>query len=103
MEFNTKYILPQFFQNLTKIRDETFKKSTIQYAFDKSRMWPINAQKYVKKLKVLNLNIEKKILIEPTLPQPWVNSKTLDKLEIEMDKWHEKMLRQIDWSDSARP
>lgn len=44
LEFNTKYSLSRFLGDLTKIRDHTFKKSTIQHAFKKLGMWPLNAQ-----------------------------------------------------------
>ena len=35
-EFNVEYTITRFCQDLTKIRDNTFKKSTIQSAFEKS-------------------------------------------------------------------
>jgi hypothetical protein len=43
-----KYSLTQFLRDLTKIRNETFKSSTIRHAFEKSEMWSINSKTCIK-------------------------------------------------------
>lgn len=51
-EFNLKYVLPRFLDDLTKIQDNIFKNDTIQHAFKKSGMWPPSATKCIEQLKV---------------------------------------------------
>lgn len=58
LEFSTEFTLLRFLGDLTKIRDNTFEKSTIRRAFEKSGMWPISAAKCVEQLKILTPNIE---------------------------------------------
>lgn len=45
-EFSTEYTMSRFLGDLTKIRDETFKPSTIQHALEKSGIYTPNASKY---------------------------------------------------------
>ena len=52
LEFSTKYRLTCFFKDLTKIWDNTFQKKTIKHAFEKSSMWPIDANKCVEQFKI---------------------------------------------------
>ena len=49
-----EYFVPHFLQNLIKIRNSTFKSTTIQHAFEKSEMWPVNAKLCIKQLKIFN-------------------------------------------------
>ena len=49
-----EYSLTQFLKDLTKIRNNTFKASTIQNAFEKSGMWPVNSKVFIKQLKTFN-------------------------------------------------
>ena len=49
-----EYSLMQFLKDLTKIRNNTFKASTIQNAFEKSGMWPVNSKVCIKQLKTFN-------------------------------------------------
>lgn len=51
LEFNIEYKLTRFLEDLTKIRDNTFKEDTIQHAFNKSGMWPIDPDTCVQQLK----------------------------------------------------
>ena len=51
LEFNVEYTLQRFLADLTKIRDNTFKKCTIRSAFEKSGMWPVNAKNCISLLK----------------------------------------------------
>ena len=41
-EFHLEYSMVRFCEDLTKIRNHTFKKSTIKSAFEKSGMFPID-------------------------------------------------------------
>ena len=66
-------------------------------------MWPINAQKCIEQLKVFNFNIEKEESIKPSLPQSWVYLTILDEFESEIDIWHDKMKKQMNWSDLVQP
>ena len=50
-EFNVEYTITRICQDFTKIRDNTFKKSTIQSAIEKSEMWPISEKKCTEQLK----------------------------------------------------
>ena len=45
------YDMQAFLRDLTSIREETFKKSTIRSAFKKSGIWPISEQKCLEQLK----------------------------------------------------
>ena len=46
-----EYTVTSFFRDLAGIREKTMKKGTIQGAFRKSGMWPINWQKALEKMK----------------------------------------------------
>jgi hypothetical protein len=46
------YNVASFFRDLTEIRENTFKKGTIQGAFREARMWPINSKEAIKKMKI---------------------------------------------------
>jgi hypothetical protein len=60
------YNVASFFRDIGDIRKETFKKGTIQGAFRKSGMWPINVEAAIQKMKIYSPpELEKE---EPTLP-----------------------------------
>lgn len=107
MEFNTEYALSQFFGDLTKIRDNTFKRTTIQHAFKKSGMWPLNAARCIKKLKTYRPDIERKpetiITSEPALLSPRVQPTTTAEVDIGFQTWKEKIQRKMPWSDPIEP
>jgi hypothetical protein len=46
------YNITSFMQDLTKIRAETFKKSTIYTAFQNAGIWPISSKTAIAKMKV---------------------------------------------------
>ena len=50
-ESYVEYSIVQFLRDLTKIRNNTFKESTIRHAFEAPGMWPINASKCIEKMK----------------------------------------------------
>ena len=108
LEFNLEYKLTQFFEDYTKIRDNTFKKSTIQHAFKKSRMWSINPDTCIQQLKTfaplpsqdssgLSENID-----STSFPAPLslkVQPMSLTQVESGLSEWQEKIQQEIDWSD----
>ena len=49
------YNIASFMQNLHKIKAETFKKSTIHFAFEKARIWLISCKTAIAKIKVYSL------------------------------------------------
>jgi hypothetical protein len=53
-----KYSIGQFLNDLTKIRNNTFKASIIRHAFEKSGMWPISEKQCIKQLKHFNKYVE---------------------------------------------
>ncbi|MCJ1465375.1 hypothetical protein MMC07_003993 [Pseudocyphellaria aurata] len=55
LEFSIEYKLTHFLGDLTKIRDNTFKKTTIRHAFEKSSMWPMDLDRFVKQPKTFSL------------------------------------------------
>jgi hypothetical protein len=46
------YNIASFFRDLTEIRENTFKRGTIQGAFRQAGMWPIDSKEAIKKMKV---------------------------------------------------
>jgi hypothetical protein len=53
-----KYSIEQFLNDLTKIRNNTFKASIIRHAFEKSGMWPVSEKQCIKQLKHFNKHVE---------------------------------------------
>ena len=100
-EFNVEYTVTRFCQDLTKIRDNTFKKSTIQSAFEKSGIWPINEKKCTEQLKkfVPSQN-ENNSSSFPTLPR--VQPKTVDDVERGLLEWLPKIRDNTQWGDPVR-
>ena len=62
------YDLPLFMRDLTKIRDQTFKESTITSAFRKAGIWPISCNTALEKLHTYS---------QPTPTQPTQPTPTL--------------------------
>jgi hypothetical protein len=53
-----KYSIEQFLNDLTKIRNNTFKASIIRHVFEKFEMWSINEKQCIKQLKHFNKHVE---------------------------------------------
>jgi hypothetical protein len=53
-----KYSIEQFLNNLTKIKNNTFKASIIRHVFEKFEMWSINEKQCIKQLKHFNKHVE---------------------------------------------
>ena len=54
-------------------------------------------------LKFSILILKEKYLLSLFLPQPRVNPATLDEFETGLEEWHNKMQKQMDWTDPAQP
>ena len=61
-----EYDIQSFLQDLSTIQENIFKKRTIQHAFRKSGMWPIDTKQCLKQLKTFN-SPSKSNNDEPTL------------------------------------
>jgi hypothetical protein len=72
-----EYSLGQFLNDLTKIRNNTFKASIIRHAFEKSGMWPVDQKQCIKQLKRFNKQSE------PTLPTLSLLRQTRDLTDIQ--------------------
>ncbi len=53
-----KYSIEQFLNDLTKIRNNTFKASIIRHAFEKFEMWSISEKQCIKQLKHFNKHVD---------------------------------------------
>ncbi len=53
-----KHSIEQFLNDLTKIRNNTFKTSIIRHVFEKFEMWSINENQCIKQLKHFNKHVE---------------------------------------------
>lgn len=99
-EVDVEYTVTGLFADLTKIRDSTFKKSTIRQAFEKSGMWPLNAINCIQQHEISNPDIQKKAITEPTLStQPRIHPKTPKDMEKGLEEWCEKVQRGTSASD----
>ena len=101
-EFSLDYSLTHFLDDLTKIRDHTFKVDTIKHAFKKSGMCPPNAKECIKQLKIFKPQKAQKASKEPCLPAHIHPRNSADVGE-GVRHWCDKMSKDILWSDDARP
>ncbi|MCJ1360539.1 MAG: hypothetical protein MMC33_010547 [Icmadophila ericetorum] len=97
----------RFLNDLTKIRDNTFKKDTIRHAFRKSGMWPIDASQCISQLKIFNPDLKKKKReAEDDLPlpeMPRTNPSDPTQVIDGLKEWLPKIQRTTEWSDPIRP
>jgi hypothetical protein len=71
------YNIASFFRDLDGIRDDTFKKGTIQGAFRKAGIWPINVHQAIEKMKVYQPPEAPKSPILPQLtPRKFVDAES---------------------------
>ena len=120
-EFNTEYSLVRFCQDLTKIRNNTFKASTIRSAFKKAGMWPVNSSlciEQVKKFAAPDVDDpvhmlhgqQRKPRIERTTTEtslllpilPRVQPQTFHDVQQGLAEWLPKVQNTL-WSDPSRP
>ena len=97
-----EYSINRFLKDLTKIRNNTFKNSTIRHAFRDSGMWPVSVNACLKKMKTYTPNPpEDESPSLPTLPRHSHPQQVAD-IEFELKKWGSKIKRRIEWSDPVR-
>ena len=106
-EFDISYSISRFCHDLTKIRDCTFKRSTIKSAFQKSGMWPIDSTKCISQLKKFVPRSESQLsrspLSQPSLDTlPRIQPQTLHEVERGLIEWKEKIQDRTQWSDPIR-
>ncbi|RFU26737.1 hypothetical protein B7463_g9604, partial [Scytalidium lignicola] len=66
-----EYTMASFFRDLPDIREKTFKKSTIQHAFKKASMWPVDQEAtFALMKKYMKSEPKKEVVIKPELPKP---------------------------------
>ena len=107
LQFNVEHTLQRFLADLTKIRDNTFKKCTIRSAFEKSGTWPVNAKNCISLLKTFKppdaqekLHNKEK---ETTLSiLPHIRPTSSMDVEIGLQTWQKKLQQEMLWSDPAR-
>ncbi len=94
-----EYSIEQFLNDLTKIRNNTFKASIIRHVFEKSEMWSISEKQCIKQLKHFNKHVETTKLTLSLLRQ------THDLIDIQHElknQWDFKIADNMQWSDLVR-
>ena len=105
VEFHVDYPMARFCQDLTWIRDNTFKKSTILSAWAASGMYPIKSSRCISQLRkfvpsIMETASSTSLSKEPTLPR--IQPTTLKDVEHGLDQWSSKIHATMQWSDPAR-
>ena len=114
-EFNLEYFMARFCQDLIEIRINTFKKSTIQSAFEKCGMYPPDSTKCIALFqKFVPTGLEKRSrkngpsfsavrsALITDLELPRLRPTTLHEVEVGLDRWKSKIDASMQWSDPLR-
>jgi hypothetical protein len=94
-----KYSIGQFLNDLTKIRNNTFKASIIRHVFEKFGMWSISEKQCIRQLKHFNKHVETTELTLSLLRQTHDLTDIQHGLE---NHWGLKIADNMQWSDSVR-
>jgi hypothetical protein len=88
-ELDVEYDLRSFMRDFTQIREQTFKESTILYAFQKARIWPISCTTALKKLRTYSQPTSTPINLplRPSTPKP----STFKGVEEGLQRWKERV------------
>ncbi len=98
-----EYSIDQFLNDLIKIRNNTFKASTIRHAFEKSGMWPVNEQECIKQLKHFDSkHSPNSKSTEATLPLLRQTHELADMERALENHWAPKIAKNMQWSDPIR-
>lgn len=102
-EFFIEYSMSRFLNDLTWIRNQTFKKDTIRFAFEKCDMWSFDSKKCIELLKKFNSEVD----AEPKLPLLRANQSSQFRYLAIMknalkNHWKLKIARNMQWSDFIR-
>jgi hypothetical protein len=116
-KFDLFYTLKRFCNDLDDIRENTFKKIIIRFAFDKIDMWSINSTNCITQLKkfvVSNIktNESVRILHEELINEESnefslflssrIESQTCKNVENELLEWLSRIRDKTQWNDSLR-
>ncbi len=94
-----KYSMRQFLNDLTNIRNNTFKASTIRHVFEKFEMWSISEKQCIKQLKHFNKHVKTTKLTLSLLRQ----THDLTDIQHELKNyWDLKIADNMQWSDFVR-
>jgi hypothetical protein len=94
-----KYSIEQFLNDLTKIKNNTFKALIIRHVFEKFEMWSVNEKQCIKQLKHFNKHVETTKLTLSLLRL------TRDLIDIQHElknHWDFKIADNMQWSDFVR-
>ncbi len=94
-----KYSIEQFLNDLTKIRNNTFKALIIRHVFEKFEMWSINEKQCIKQLKHFNKHVETTKLTLSLLRQ---THDLIDSQHELKNQWDFKIADNMQWSDLVR-
>jgi hypothetical protein len=96
-----KYDLSQFLNDLTKIKNNTFKSLKIRHVFRDSRMWSISSSIYIKQLKTFNLTFNSTFIdfVESLLSRQIYSRKIVDVKYDLNHQWDSRIQRFMQWSD----
>jgi hypothetical protein len=94
-----EYSLRQFLNDLTKIRNNTFKASIIRHAFEKFEMWSIDQKQCIKQLKRFNKQSKSTLFTLSLLRQTRELTDIQHRLE---NYWSLKIADNTQWSDLVR-
>jgi hypothetical protein len=96
-----KYSIEQFLNDLTKIKNNTFKTSIIRHVFEKFEMWSVSEKQCIKQLKHFNKHVET-TTTKLTLS---LLRRIRDLIDIQHElknHWDLKIADNMQWSDSVR-
>jgi hypothetical protein len=96
-----KYSIEQFLNDLTKIKNNTFKASIIRHVFEKFEMWSVSEKQCIKQLKHFNKHVD----FETTKLTLSLLRQTHDLTDIQHElknHWDLKIADNMQWSDSVR-
>ena len=96
---NIDYNVASFLRDLGEIHKETFKKGTIQGAFQKAGIWPINCDIAIEKMKIY---APPEVPEEPQLPTLPITPKCYSQAEQGLQYWKEKISGKLS-SPSQQP
>jgi hypothetical protein len=81
------YNIASFLRDLSSIRTDTFKTSTVKSAFRKSGMWPISMKTVIEKMKIYS----PPQLDEPSVPLVPQTPRTIGHVQQNLDEWEERI------------
>jgi hypothetical protein len=94
-----KYSMKQFLNDLTKIKNNTFKAFIIWHAFKKFEMWSINEKQCIKQLKHFNKHVKTTKFTLSLLRQ---THKLIDIQHELKNHWDFKITKNLQWNDFVR-